>query len=282
MKSLVTGASGRVGSRLVPRLLVHGGNVRVLVRKENQAESFKMLGADAAVGDLLQAETLAQATSGVEAVVHLAAFFRGASQAEARAVNIQGTLALAQAAQQAGVAKFIYISTNLVYGPGRGRPLREEDEPRPAADHFYPTSKLDAEKALAQFFRGKDADLCILRLAFVYGDGDPHLEEVIQMTRAWPAAKRLQTVHHADIAQAILLSLSKPQADGQIYNIADDHPIVIKEIRRMHGFDETVFPLQAEIEDPWEGIVDTAKIKKQLGFQPIYPSILTAETANAL
>ena len=84
MKILVTGASGRIGSRLVPRLLAHGDTVRVLVRNQEQAQSFEKLGAQTVIGDLLRTETLAQATAGVEAVVHLAAFFRGASQSETR------------------------------------------------------------------------------------------------------------------------------------------------------------------------------------------------------
>lgn len=282
MKTLVTGASGRVGSRLVPRLLANGGVVRVLVRKEEQARSFEKLGAQAVVGDLLRADKIAQATAGVEAVVHLAAFFRGASEAEARSVNYEGTLTLARAAQEAGVSKFVYISTNLVYGPGQGRPAREDDEPQPGADHFYPLSKLAAERALAQFYSDQKADLCILRLAFVYGEGDPHLKEAVNMTRTWPAAKYLQTVHHADVAQAILLSLVKPQAGGQIYNVADDSPTPIAEIRRMHGLSEAEFSPDGEVDDPWEGIVDTSKIKHQLGFQSIYPSIQAAQAANVL
>ena len=125
-------------------------------------------------------------------------------------------------------------------------------------------------------------DLCILRLAFVYGEGDPHLKEALNMTRSWPGEKRLQTVHHADVAQAILLSLTKEGAGGQIYNVADDSPTPIAEIRRMHSLSAAEFPPDGEVEDPWEGIVDTTKIKRQLGFKPLYPSIQSAQDARAL
>ena len=282
MNILVTGASGRVGSRLVPRLLAHGDAVRVLVRNEEQAQSFEKLGAESVIGDLLSPETLDQAAAGMESVVHLAAFFRGASESEARAINYEGTLALARAAQEAGVSNFVYISTNLVYGPGRGRPAKEDDEPRATAGHIYPASKLDAERALAQLYGDRRADLCILRLAFVYGEGDPHLKEALNMTRSWPGEKRLQTVHHADVAQAILLSLTKDGAGGQIYNVADDSPTPIAEIRQMHGLGTAEFPADGEVEDPWEDIVDTSKIKRQLGFQPLYSSIQSAQAAKAL
>src|SRR5690242_20239726 len=131
MRLLVTGATGRVGSRLVPRLVEHADNVRVLVRKEADRELFAQNEAQPVLGDLLNAESLDRAVAKVGAIVHLAAFFRGATEAEARAINLDGTLALARAAQQNNVSKFIYISTSLVYGPGRGRLIREDDEPQP-------------------------------------------------------------------------------------------------------------------------------------------------------
>ncbi len=281
MRLLVTGATGRVGSRLVPRLLKRSDTVRVLLRSREQAESFRKLGAEVTIGDLRQPDTLSQAATGVNAVIHLAAFFRGATEAEARATNYEGTLALAHAAREVGASKFVCISTNLVYGPGRGRPIREDDEPRPSADRAYPVSKLAAERALAQFYQDQATALCILRLAFVYGEGDPHLGEAVNFTRTWPPAKRFHVVHHADVAQAIMLSLDRPEAGGQIYNVADDTPIPISEIRRMNGLTEADTSA-IEVADPWEGIVDTMKIKDELGFRPIYPSIYAAEQAVAL
>ncbi len=281
MRLLVTGATGRVGSRLVPRLLAHGDAVRVLLRDPAQAESFKRYGAEVALGDLRQPDTLVEAVTGVDAVIHLAAFFRGATETEARAINVQGTLALARAARQADASKFVYVSTNLIYGPGRGRPIREDDEPRPAPDHFYPVTKLAAEQALTQLYRDQVKALCILRLAFVYGDGDPHLTEALNLMRTWPPAKRLHLVHHADVAQAIMLSLDKPEAGGRTYNVADDIPIPIGEIRQMNGLTKPTTS-DSEVADPWEGIVDTAKIKNEIGFRPIYPSIYAAKQATVL
>lgn len=282
MKVLVTGATGRVGSRLIPRLLVHGSEVRVLVRTKEKAESFRGSDLEAITGDLLQPETLVRAVARTDAVVHLAAFFRGASEAEARAVNYEGTLALASAARQASLTKFIYISTNMVYGPGRGRPAREDDEPFPSPEHFYPVTKLAAEQGLRDLFQDQEDRLCTLRLAFVYGDGDPHLEEALNMTRAWPPAKRKHMVHHADVAQGILLCLDHPESGGKIYNLADDSPVPISQVRRMFGADAAEFPAGPEVDDPWEGIVDTSRIKAEMGFRPIYPSLRVAQESNAL
>ena len=80
MRELVTGAKGRVGSRLVPRLLKRGDSVRILRRKEADQGPFKQWGAETVVG--------------VDAIIHLAAFFRGATEVQARATNLDGTLAL--------------------------------------------------------------------------------------------------------------------------------------------------------------------------------------------
>ncbi len=282
MRILVTGASGRVGSRLVPRLLGRYEGVRVLVRNEEQAEKFEGAGAETTVGDLLRPETLIDAVAGVEAVVHLAAFFRGATDVEARAANLDGTLALARAARAAHVKRFIYISTNVVYGPGVGRPLREDDEPRPSPDRAYPVSKLAAERGLAELYRDDEASLTILRLAFVYGEGDPHLSETLRLMRTWPPTKRLQMVHHADVAQAVMLTLDKQQAAGQVFNVADDVPVPIAEVWRRNGLTAPQGEQAADVADPWEGIVDTSKIKRELGFCPLFPSLDEAERGGAL
>jgi nucleoside-diphosphate-sugar epimerase len=278
MRTLITGATGRIGSRLVPRMLEQNDRVRLLVRTEEQAETFRQQGAEAVIGDLLKPDSLLSAVTGVQAIVHLAAFFRGASPAQAQAANVEGTLALAHAAQQAGVSRFIYTSTNLVYGPSCGRPAREEDQPQPSPDSAYPQTKRLAEQAL----QALDLDLCILRLAFVYGEGDPHLAEAARWALTWPPAKHLHMLHHTDVAQAIRLALEKSEASGKIYNVADDQPVTTAEILQINGQAATGQMEAKALEDPWEGVVDTRRIRQELGFAPIYPSVYAAIQANAL
>ncbi len=280
MRVLITGATGRVGSRFAPRLLQRGDSVRVLARQAERAEFLRQQGAEVAIGDLLQPETLAQAVAGVEAVVHLAAFFRGATPEENQAINQDGTLALAQAALRAGVPRFVFVSTNLVYGPGRGRPAREDDSPRPT--HAYPESKEAAERSLLELHRTQGLGLRIMRLAFVYGEGDPHLSEIVGWLRAWNPAKRLHMIHHADVAQALMLALDTPAIDGRIYNVADDEPVTGAEILRFLNEPVAQEAEAPPLDDPWEGIVDTARIRNELGFRPRYPSLRSAQAAGAL
>jgi nucleoside-diphosphate-sugar epimerase len=280
MKVLVTGATGRVGSRLVPRLLRQGHEVRILVRSRERAEPLTALGAEPVVGDLLEPDSLKPAVRGAEAVVHLAAFFRGASAEEAHAVNLTGTVSLANAALEAGVPRFVYTSTNLVYGPGQGRKFTEADLPNP--DSAYPESKAASERALLKLHQSHGLGLRILRLAFVYGDGDPHLSEGLMWFRNWNPSQRFQLVHHADVAQAVLLALNADNRNGEIYNVADDEPAVTGDILRLLNEPLPDDADKRPIDAAWEQPVDTSKIKEHLGFRPIYPTLHSAVLGNAL
>jgi nucleoside-diphosphate-sugar epimerase len=261
---LVTGATGRVGSRFARRLVAEGEPVRALVRRGEVA------GAETVVGDLREAESRRRALDGVDAVVHLAAAFRGVADEEALAVNHDATVALAR---EAGARRFVYASTNLVYGAGRGRPAREDDEPAPAG--AYPESKAASERVL------RELGARIVRLAFVYGEGDPHLAESMMWARRWPAHQRLQLVHHADVAQGLLRALRTEGIDGATFNIADDAPATAAELHALNGDELAADAAERPLEDPWAGIVDTSAARRVLGWRPIFPSVYTARDAGA-
>lgn len=278
---LVTGATGKVGSHFVPRLLQRENNVRLLVRRAEQAEAFRALGAEVVVGDLSQPESLAAAVAGVQVVVHLAAFFRGTDQERIRTTNEDGALALANASLAAGVERFVFTSTSNVYGPGLHRPGREDDSLRPAA-FAYPQSKIAAEQALLELHRTRGLGVRILRLGFVYGEGDPHVHESLPLLSQWHPAKRLHMVHHADVSQALLRAVTTAGIDGQIYNVADDAPVSLAELRRLNGLSEEASDADTPFKNPWELILDTLRIRDELGFRPIYPSYYAARDAGAL
>jgi nucleoside-diphosphate-sugar epimerase len=280
MLTLVTGATGRIGSRFVPRLLDHREQVRVLVRDAARAEPLRRRGAEVVAGDVRDAGTLKPALDGVDAVVNLAAAFRGVSDAEAEAVNHRGAVELALAALAAGVGRFVHASTNLVYGPGRGRPAREDDPPDPRM--AYPSTKAAAEAALRELCRRDGLGLRVVRLAFVYGEGDPHLAESLRWARAWPAHQRLHLVHHADVGQALLRALRAPGVDGGTWNVADDAPVSAVELHDLNGEQVAEGAAERPLEDPWAGIVDTGRIRAELGFRPIHPSVYSARDAGAL
>jgi nucleoside-diphosphate-sugar epimerase len=268
MRTLVTGATGRVGSRFVPRLLQQGEEVVVLVRDPDRGEPLRNRGAEVVAGDLRDPDGRRRALGGVDAVVHLAASFRGVPDEEAVAVNRTATVELARAAVDAGVGRFVLVSINLVYGPGRGRPTREDDPPRPPAA-AYPASKAAAEEALRELHRSDGLGLRVARLAFVYGEGDPHLAESLMWARRWPAHKRLHLVHHADVAQGLLRALRAAGVDGGTWNLADDAPVTAVELHQLNREPPADPAGEPADDDPWEGIVDTARARAELGFRPI-------------
>jgi nucleoside-diphosphate-sugar epimerase len=284
MKILVTGATGKVGSRFVPYLLKQGHAVRILVRNAERASALKELGAEVVLGDLVDNRNLTEAIRGVDAVVHTAAQFRGGiSEEVARAVNLDATIALAKAALEAGVTRFIFTSTGNVYRDiNENRPCREDDILVPAKE-VYPKTKIAAEEALLKLYREQGLDIRIMRLAFVYGAGDPHIEEILPYMIHWNPLKKMSMVHHEDVGQALLLAASTPGIGSRIYNIADDKLITISELYKLHGGPEQIPTKDGWLmSNLWELALDTERIKNELNFRPKYPSVYTARDMGAL
>ncbi|MEU6771331.1 NAD-dependent epimerase/dehydratase family protein [Streptomyces sp. NPDC046759] len=284
MLTVVTGTTGQVGRRFVPRLLAQrrpGEEVRVLVRDLGRAETFAELGAQVVVGDLRDAEVLGKAVAGADAVVNVAASFRGVPDEEAWAVNRDAAVALGRAALASGVRRFVQVSTGLVYGVGRGRPLDEDDETRPGGAMWgaYPESKAAAERELLAL---EGMDVRVGRLPFVYGEGDPHLAQSLRWAAHWASTQRLHMGHHADVAQGLLRLLYAPAVSGPVHNIADDAPVTAVELHELNGVQVSADMHTRTDPDPWLGIMSTRKIRRDLGFRPLYPSVWAARDAGAL
>src|SRR6201987_6243459 len=127
MRVFVTGATGFLGTRMVPTLASWGHQVFALARSASSNEKVRVLGATPIMGDLATPETLSLPK--IDAVVHAAAYFRFAGpRAPYFRANVAGTEALLGAAQRAGAATFVYISASAVVMDGKGTPLRNVDE----------------------------------------------------------------------------------------------------------------------------------------------------------
>ena len=272
MKILVTGATGKVGSRLAKRLAQRGDQVRALVRDPKRAEGLLEARIELAVGDLLDADSLVAAVRGVDSVVHCAAFFRGATPEQARAVNDLGSQHLARAALAASVRRFIFTSTGLVYGSNGGRLAREDDPCAPTA--AYPVTKLAAERFLLAI-EGLDAR--VLRLPFVYGDGDRHIEEAIAFLRRCPPSERMSIGHHADVAQAVTLLLDAPSPAHRIYNVVDDEAPELATLFASVGAP----PPDGSDAERGYALLDGRRIREDLGFRPKFPRLADAIAAGA-
>lgn len=285
---LITGGTGKIGSRLIPRVLAQGEPVRALVRDPESEAALRLraAGAELVVGDLT---TLDQAgmkplVDGTSAVIHLVAAFRGGESPErSAAVNTDAAVALARAALDAGVPRFVFTSTNLIYGAGHTAPQTEDVELLPLPSEApYPITKRVAEKELQQLRAQDGLDLRIVRLPFVYGDGDPHIQEFMNRPVDMHPANRLQMAHHADVAQGVLLALRAEGVTGEVFNIADDSAATLAEIYRYMGRELTPEMTERAVKDPWYGIVNNTKARRVLGFRPLYPTMWQAVDAGVM
>ncbi|MEW5809159.1 MAG: NAD(P)-dependent oxidoreductase [Actinomycetota bacterium] len=264
MTVLLTGATGLVGARLLPRLQREGVQCRALVRTDVPIPE----GVTAVHGDLLDVDTLTEAVRDVSAIVHLAAVFRTTDSDLIWRSNLEGSRNLIAAARaHAPDARFIMASTAHVYGENATHPGREDDAVNPTLD--YPASKLAAENAL----RSSGLTWSIMRFPFVYGDKDGHLETLHTLAagRLHPA-QRMSLIHHRDIATATLLALDGV-FDGRIVNIADEAPTSVYELVELVG--GTLEPSAEPLANPWYIQMD-ASLARRLGFRPAVRTVYQA------
>src|SRR6266702_7894956 len=128
MTTLVTGASGFLGSHVARLLVERGDRVRVLLRPTSQTRLLEDLAAERVPGDLRDPASLDKALTGVHTVYHVAADYRlwARDPREIYESNVQGTCNLLEAARRAKVGKFVYTSTAGTVAVPRGAVLPDE------------------------------------------------------------------------------------------------------------------------------------------------------------
>ena len=271
MTILVTGGTGLVGSRLLRRFVDAGVDCRALVRPGKEVPA----GATRVEGDLLDADSLQQAVEGVSAIVHLAAVFRTPDQDAIWRANLDGTRNLIAATKaHAPEARFVMASTGLVYDEDASHPGLEDDSVHPKL--AYPASKVAAENEL----RNSKLTWSILRLPFVYGDGDEHLAAVprVVATFKWHPARTFSLAHQRDVARAVELALTGVM-DGRIVNIVDDAPMTLYELASIVG--ASIEPSAEPLTNPWMGRMDGSR-SRSLGFRPTISTVYQATQEGIL
>ncbi|MHB1183329.1 MAG: UDP-glucose 4-epimerase family protein [Desulfobulbia bacterium] len=178
MRVLVTGATGFVGRALCAELLRHGHAVCATLRHVEDSTRLDLEGGETiAVGPVNAATDWRNALAGCEVVVHLAArvhVMRDKATdplTEFCVVNVEGTLTLARQASEAGVRRFVYLSSVKVNGEQTlpGRPFTEDDMPAPLDP--YGISKYKAEEGLHKLAQQTGMEVVIIRPPLVYGPG---------------------------------------------------------------------------------------------------------------
>ncbi len=241
MKILVTGGSGFLGARLVPRLVDDGHEVFALARSGTAGDTVRALGATPVQGDLDNPGRLALPT--VDAVVHAGAHFRFAGPRERYfRANVDGTEALLAAARRAGAATFVYVSAAAVAMDDRGTPLSLIDETAPThPDSFsgYIASKARAETAVLAANQAGFRTIA-LRPPAIWGPGGPfsrqipHAIESGQFAFVARGDYPTSTIHVDNVVEAILCALERG-AGGRPYFISDRDVITFRDFVAAHA-----------------------------------------------
>ena len=222
MTSLVTGATGFVGSAVVRALLDAGEVPRALVRAGSDRRNLDGLAVELAEGDLRDAASLARACRGCQALFHVAADYRlwVPRPAEIYAVNVDGTRALMEAAGAAGVARIVYTSSVATLGLNRdGRPA-DEATPVTLADMIgpYKRSKFLAEEVVRGMVSEAGLPAVIVNPSTPVGPRDikptPTGRMIVEAARGRIPAfvdTGLNVVHVDDVAAGHLLAFERGQ-----------------------------------------------------------------------
>ena len=236
---LVTGATGAVGRRLTAWLGDHGARVRVLVR-----QPADVLGAASVRhGDITSPDDVAAAVAGMDAVVHLAALLHvtnppPALDAEYRRINDDATAGLVRACERAGVQRLVYASTIAVYGPRVAglAPVDEKSPCRPATSYARTKLAGEAHVLAARSAAGRPLGV-VLRLGAVYGPGIKgnyrRLFDALARGRyvqVGDGRNRRSLVHEVDVARAVGLALTHPDAPGGTFNVTDGSTPTVADI----------------------------------------------------
>ena len=229
---LLTGASGFVGRHVLDDLAARGYRVRTAGRSATPASPDVE---HVAIGDLGVPVDWQPLLDGVDHVVHSAGLAHADGnipEERYRAVNTEATLALARAAQAAGVRRFIFLSSiRAQSGPISEQPLNEVDTPAPS--DAYGRSKLAAEQGLA----GLDLDWVALRPVLVYGAGvKANMAALLKLAKlpvplplgGLSARRSLLAIEN--LSAAIAFSLTQACPARRSYIVSDPEPLSVAQM----------------------------------------------------
>jgi nucleoside-diphosphate-sugar epimerase len=250
MKILVTGANGFVGSAICEQLAGKNHTITAVVRQLNSLSIHERLALylQGLVADFTQISSFQAHLLGCDAVVHCAARVHQVQEtvtdplAAYRAVNTQATLDLARAAAQAGVKRFVFLSSVKVNGEfsAMGQPFRADDAI--STQDPYGLSKWEAELELRQIAQETGLEVVIIRPPLVYGPGVKanflSMMRVLQRGLPLPLGaiqNQRSLIALPNLVSLIETCLAHPAAAGQTFMASDQRDVSTTELLTMLG-----------------------------------------------
>jgi nucleoside-diphosphate-sugar epimerase len=228
---LVAGAAGYLGRSVVRACSKSGHTVHGLVRKPEQDDSVRASGGVPVRGDLLDAGSLSGATRGMDVVIQVAQAASGTWE-ERKAVRVDGTRHLVEAARRSRVPRFILGSGYWVYRGGPGV-LTEDGPMEPMSVSLL---NFGAEQAVRDRSAAQPVDWVILRPGMVYGLGSWFREMVDEIDAGrfrfvGDGSNFMSPVDLDDTGEAFRYACERGAA-GESYLVVDDAPVTTAEFAR--------------------------------------------------
>jgi len=242
-KVLITGANGFVGRYLTHYLLSEGLSVNCAIRADTVLDDkvdkkIPILSIDGRTD-------WTEALSGREVVIHLAARVHVMNDssidplAEFRKVNVDGTLNFASQAANAGVKRFIFISSVKVNGEHTvsDKPFTEDASPNP--QDAYGISKFEAEQGLLKIAQETGMEVVIIRPPLVYGAGVKanfaSMMRAVKLSIPLPLGaihNKRSFVYVGNLVSMIMRCIDHPTAANQVFLVSDGHDLSTTELSR--------------------------------------------------
>jgi nucleoside-diphosphate-sugar epimerase len=310
----ITGPTGDIGRALLRELdkAPEVDKVVGMARRPFNPAALGLEKTEYRQGDILEPDSIASLVEDADVLVHLAFIILGGRD-ETRRINLEGTRNVFDAAVSSGVKRFVYTSSVAAYGfhDENPQPLTEEVVPKGTDEFYYSAQKAELERELHRMVDGSDVETYVFRPCIVAGPDALTLVEAmidqLQLGGRLPQittflntvpflrpvlpdpGSPFQLVHHDDVAQALVASITGRGEPG-IYNLAAEDTIGVSDLASALGWYSVPIPnlaveVTAEVisripfapaELSWINalrvpvLMDTQKARDKLGWQPAH------------